>query len=128
MLVQQQPAVIDQAFYVVVEGFTPADLGITTATPTPAQLQALAPSVALSPAVTDLSVRPVGLLVEDPSLPPQPQRFTFVYQLVFASSAGFTTEVRPVTLTASIAAVSGSGLIELTLQPNPFVVDGAVSW
>ncbi len=128
MLVQQQPAVIDQAFYVVVEGFKPADLGITTPAPTPAQLQALAPSIALSPTVTGLSVRPSKLLVEDPSLPPQPQRFTFVYQLVFASSAGFTVEVRPVTLTASIAGVSSSGVIVLTLQPNPFEVDGPISW
>ncbi|HEY6289113.1 MAG TPA: hypothetical protein VIW48_06690, partial [Nitrospiraceae bacterium] len=128
MLVQKQPAVVDPAFYVVVEGFTPAELGITTATPTDAQLQALAPSIAISPGVTDMSVRASALKVEDPSLPNQPQRFSFFYQVIFASSAGFGVELGQVTLTATIAKVSSSAQIELIQQPNPYVVDGPISW
>lgn len=128
LLLLQQPAVVDPAFYVVVEGFKPSELGITTPTPTPAQLQALASAITLSPAVPGMSVRVSALKTEDPALPDQPQRFTFFYQLLFASSAGFVTEVETVTLTATIAGVSNSAPIVLTLQPNPYVLDGPISW
>src|SRR5258708_5469951 len=66
--------------------------------------------------------------VEDPLLPNQPQRFTFFYQIIFASSAGFGVELEQVTLTATIANVSSSAQIELIQQPNPYVVDGPISW
>ncbi len=44
MLQVSNPAVIDAAFYVTVDGFTPAELGITTTNPTPTQLQSWAPA------------------------------------------------------------------------------------
>jgi len=130
MLLQSQPnpAVIDAAFYVVVEGFTPAELGITTATPTDAQLQAFAPAIAIAPAVAGMSTHASALKTENPALPNQPQRFTFVYQVRFTNSSGFTAEVLPVMLTATKATVSSSAMITLITQPNPFVIDGAVSW
>ncbi|HTD36780.1 MAG TPA: LodA/GoxA family CTQ-dependent oxidase, partial [Candidatus Limnocylindrales bacterium] len=122
------PADVQAAFYVVVEGFTPSQLGITTANPNPAQLQAWAPAIAASPAVTDMSWKPTALLVEDPSLPNAPQRFTFVYDMTFASTNGFVAEILPVTLTATIQDVTRNGAIELIDQPNPYLVDGPTSW
>ena len=128
MLLTASPADVSAAFYVVVEGFTPNDLGITTATPTAAQLAAWAPSIAIVPAVTDMSVKCTGLLFEDAALPNTPQRFTFVYDMIFASTNGFTMELETVTLTATIKDVKRSGAIELIEQPNPYLIDGPISW
>jgi hypothetical protein len=131
LIVQQgAPATIQAAFYVIVEGFTPSELSITTSTPSDAQLQALAPSIAFDPVVTDLKARCTGMLLEDPSLPNTPQRFTFVYEVLFASVSGFTAELQTITLTATVPNqnVSGSGTIELIEQPNPYMIDGPVSW
>ncbi len=128
MLLTATPADVNAAFYVVVEGFTPNDLGITTAVPTPAQLQAWAPAIAMSPPVTDMTTKCTALLFEDATLPNTPQRFTFVYDVLFASTNGFTVELETVTLTAAIQDVKRSGAIELIEQPNPYLIDGPISW
>jgi L-Lysine epsilon oxidase N-terminal/L-lysine epsilon oxidase C-terminal domain len=128
LLQLSSPADVAAAFYVVVEGFTPSQLGITTATPSPSQLAAWAPTITASPSVTDMGWTPTSLLCEDPSLPNAPQRFTFVYDMTFASTNGFVAELQVVELTASIQDVERSGAIELVDQPNPYFVDGAVTW
>jgi len=128
MLQVSNPAVIDAAFYVTVDGFTPAELGITTTNPTPAQLQAWAPTFTESPTPTGFSIRPSALVAELPSLPAQPQRFTFVYQVVFANTNAFTAEDIPVALTAATHGTSGTAVIDLITQPNPYMVDGPISW
>ncbi len=128
MLQISNPAVVDAAFYVTVDGFTPADLGITTTNPSPTQLQAWAPTFTESPTPTGFTIRPSGLIAELPSLPAQPQRFTFVYQAVFTNTNGFTAEDIPVGLTATTHSTSGTAVIDLITQPNPFMVDGPISW
>src|SRR5262252_2123773 len=128
MLQVSNPAVVDAAFYVTVDGFTPTDLGITTTNPTSAQLQAWAPTFTESPAPTGFSIRPSALVAELPSLPAQPQRFTFVYQAVFTNTNAFTSEDIPVSLTATTHTTSGTAVIDLITQPNPYMVDGPVSW
>ena len=122
------PAVIDAAFYVTVDGFTPAQLGITSASPTPAQLQAWAPQITMSPSVSGMSIAPTEMKPELPSLPAEPQRFTFVYEVVFQNTSGFTAPVIPVTLTATELGSSGQATIELIQSPNPFMIDGRISW
>jgi len=128
MLQVSNPAVVDAAFYVTVDGFTPAELGITTTNPTAAQLQAWAPTFTESPTPTGFTIRPSALVAELPSLPAQPQRFTFVYQVVFTNTNAFTAEDIPVSLTATTHSTSGTAVIDLITQPNPFMVDGPVSW
>jgi hypothetical protein len=128
MLQLSNPAVIDAALYVTVDGFTPMELGITTVNPTPAQLQAWAPAFTESPTPTGMTIRPSALIAELPSLPAQPQRFTFVYQVVFTNTNAFTAEDIQVALTATTHATSGHAVIDLVTQPNPYMVDGPVSW
>jgi hypothetical protein len=53
-LIDASQQIVD-GFYVVVEGFAPSDLGITTPTPTQAQLQAWAPAVSFSPMPSQMS-------------------------------------------------------------------------
>ena len=128
MLQLSNPAVIDAALYVTVDGFTPADLGITTTNPTPTQLLMWAPSFTESPTPAGVTIRPSALVAELPSLPAQPQRFTFVYQVVFSNTNGFTAEDVQVALTATTHSVSGHAVIDLVTQPNPYMIDGPVSW
>jgi hypothetical protein len=136
LLHQSNPAVIEAAFYVVVDGFTPAQLGIT-----PASLIGVpnvSPAVTISPNISGMAVTPTGLIAEDPSLGGGIQRFTWVYRVTFSNSSGFPTSVgavTPVTLSASIARVSapivtasGSAMLQLIHEPNPYELDGSVSW
>ncbi|MEV5011929.1 S53 family peptidase [Streptomyces sp. NPDC055692] len=136
MLTVSSPAVINDAFYVTVDGFTPAQLGITSASPTTTQLEAWAPRFTTAPTVSGMSISPTGFKPELPSLPAQPQRFTFTYRVAFTDTTGFTANVLPVTLTASThgvigeaaVLVTGQAAIELIENSNPFMVDGPVSW
>ncbi len=128
MLKISAPAVIDAAFYVTVDGFTPAQLGITSASPTLAQLQTIAPAFAISPGVSGMSIQVSGFKPELPALPAQPQRFTFIYKVVFQDTSGFAAPQTFLTVTASTQGISGQAVIELIQSPNPFMIDGPVSW
>jgi hypothetical protein len=128
MLHVSTPAVVEAAFYVTVDGFTPAELGLTSASPTPAQLQAAAPVFTMSPNVSGMAIQVSGFKPELPSLPAQPQRFTFIYRVVFQDISGFTAPQLFVTLTAATHGTSAQAVIELIQSPNPFMIDGPVSW
>jgi hypothetical protein len=120
-------ATVNAAFYVVVEGFTASQLGVTAADL--AGAPTTKPTLISSPAVTGMTIgQPTALLAEDPSLPATPQRFTWVYPVSFANANGFTQPVLNVTLNATMSTVSGSGIIQLIQQPNPYEIDGQTSW
>jgi kumamolisin len=131
MLHIASPAVITAAFYVEVDGFRPSDLGITNADLS--GVPSVYPTVTAMPAVMGMTVgdptgKPTALLAQDSSLPPSPQRFTWVYPITFSDSSGFIPGGETVTLTAAIGGVSGSAPIQLVETANPYEVDGAVSW
>lgn len=129
----------ENSFYVVMDGFTPAELGITSATPT-------LPPAGLAPAVTfrradnstvaEMTATAQQLLYEVPTLPPGVrQRFTFKYAANIAGTAPFfqadgTTpiETQNITLQATQGAYTCRGTVRLTHQPNPFMLDGATPW
>jgi hypothetical protein len=99
------PGVLFNVFFVVVSGFTAADLGITQSdlSGTPGVVPAFTSSVA------GLAVTATALHAEDTSLPSTPQQFTWVCAADFDTSlSAFTgaTYSSPVwvTLTASISA------------------------
>jgi hypothetical protein len=133
------PAVIPNAFYVVVDGFRPADLGITPAALTgpPGVAPAFTATIGGTP-VAGMSVVATALLAEDNTtdsggnLLPTPQRFTWVCEASFASTDGFTASPLPVavTLQAALPAVSLSATasVELIAQSDPYELDGATSW
>ena len=124
---QGAPAVFDPALFVVVEGFTPAELGLTHSNlGSPPHV----PSIP-SPA-TGVSVSFSGPVIpEDPSLPGSPQRFTFPYKVAFQDSTtmfGFTGSTKTVTLhatlTAAGATVTSAADIQLIKNPNPYILHG----
>lgn len=143
-LVAGSPAVFSDAIYVIVEGIAPADLGITTATPSAAQLLLWAPNVTLwrsdGSQATAPAVNPRGLLLQDPTLPlNQPQRCTFDYSVDFTDVSPFSPGGTPselqilqlrahIYVTASDSTFLAEGEIELRQQPDPYMIDGATSW
>ncbi len=122
MLQVSVPAVIQSAFYVVVDGFSPYDLGFTAAT------MQHTPTLNPSPQVAGMTITPARLEFEYPSHLNRRQRLTWVYDISFANTSGFTSPLIVVTLQASLATVSSTGYLYLIQQPNPYEVDGEISW
>ncbi len=127
MLAQSAPAAFPNAFYIVVEGFTAADLGIGTAQP-------VQPVLSFSPnQPSGMQVHLVGPATQDGSL----LRFTFSYNVTFTDVTGFPNppaEITNITLTASVTGaitnwvVTSSTVVVLSSQSSPFMVPGPVSW
>ena len=127
------PAVIDPAAFVIVEGFTPGELGLNAGN--------LA-SPPHKPSIPD----PTGgvhfvfsgpVLPQDPTLPNSPQRFTFPFKAVFDNGDSTGSGVFnfgpssislavSASLTASGSTVNGAGSIILTKNPNPFILHGDI--
>ena len=81
MLVQANPFVVSPAFYVVVDGFTPAELGITAGdlSGAPGTVPAFNTSIALGGITIGA---PTQLVADDPALPAGvAQRFTWLYPI-----------------------------------------------
>ena len=142
-MLQQTPAgaVIDPAFWVVVDGYAPADLGITALTgdpqfpnaPTPQQLQAWAPTIAAAPPLpASVQFVPVAVGSDDPTLPASVQRFTFTYQAVFTDDTAFSglapQQQTSVTLTAKAGTSTAETTVVLADEPDPFMTNGQTSW
>jgi len=124
------PAHIDHTLYVVVEGFTPADLGITAA-----NLNAPPRIPAIPDPRAGVSFQFQGPVVpEDPTLPAIPQRFTFPFKIIFqdASMFNFSGLSDDMPISTSITSISGTNVtanavITLLKNPNPFILHGDIS-
>ncbi|MBN3036145.1 MAG: hypothetical protein JW861_11210 [Bacteroidales bacterium] len=122
MLAVASPAVIQNAFYVVLDGFSPQELGFTAAT------MQHTPALNIAPPVTGMTISPDRLEFEDPSHLNRRQRLTWVYDVRFTNTNGFTAEMITVTMQASMSTESGTGHLYLIKQPNPYEIDGETSW
>jgi galactose oxidase-like protein len=131
-------ATFENAFYVVLHGFIPSDLGIVTATPSQNQLAAYAPPVSVTDAsgglVSSVSahVRAMHLEVVGGALDVR-QRITFEYAIHFSDGTPFPTEgaipdMRTLTLSTTTRGYACAGQIVLTRKPNPHMLDGATHW
>ena len=125
------PAIVDAAFYVAVDGFRHTELNITAADL--AGTPSVAPSINFSPGLDKVSAHATALSAHGGGLVSGRQRFTWTFAMRFDDTSDFIQEIEPVTMTASITSttnvtVSGQGVITLTLQPDPYEIDGPVSW
>ena len=142
-MLKQAPgnAVVNPAFWVTVDGYTPADLGVTSLSgdprfpvpPTQAQLNAWAPAItAAPPQPATFQFHPVAVGSDDPSLPASVQRFTFAYEARFTSDSAFGGLMggmqSPVALTAKVGASTSLATILLVNEPDPFLGKSATSW
>lgn len=128
MLVQSSPFVISPAIYVVVDGFTPTELGVTAGDLSGAP--STVPAFSAAPGLSGINFgAPTQLVAQDPSLPANiVQRFTWKYDLTVNSDADFTAALVNVVLTASIGGVTATALFELRQEPNPYEIDGETHW
>lgn len=126
MLQQASPAEIDAAFYVVLDGYSPAELLITSAALS--GVPNVKPTLAMNPPVAEMTVEAVHLDVEDPVHLNRRQRLTWKYRITFTGTSGFVGEVQAVTLSASIKNLSSSAILYLIKQPNPYEIDGTIAW
>jgi hypothetical protein len=114
---------IPDAFRVIVDGFTAAELGLSGPTSTlnvPSPLPGSA-----------LQITCTGNASETGNYGGEIQRFTFFYSLDFDSADtafAFATDSQDVTLTATAGAVSDSALLTLIKQPDPFLLHGDPAW
>ena len=128
MLVQANPFDVSPAFYVIVDGFTPAELGITAGDLSGAP--GTVPAFSQAPATNGIAIgAPTQLVADDPSLPAGVvQRFTWRYPISITSDAAFTAPLVNVALTASIGGVTANAILELRQEPNPYEIDGQTVW
>jgi hypothetical protein len=113
------PAVIDNALFVVAEGYSRDKIG------------AAVPTVTC--ATAGITFVPNGAPVaQDPSLPSNAiQRFTFPFSVRFANSSMFTGSTQNVLVNANFSADGitqpASAVIQLLDTPNPHIQDGDVA-
>ena len=116
-------ATVNDAFRVVVDGFTAAQIGVTSP----------ASTLAVASPVTGMNVVCTGNSAATGGYGPQPQRFTFFYNLDFGTDTsdpafGFSGSTELLTLGVTVAGVSAAGQIELIKQPDPYILHGDPSW
>lgn len=126
MLSSSATAEINAAFYLALDGYAPSELGITPATPTDPPLYI--PTLISTPGTPHMTLTPTNLDFEDPVHLIRRQRITWTYKVSFNATTDFTAEVIPILLTATISGYSATATIYLTTQPNPYEIDGPVSW
>ena len=113
------------AFSVVVDGFTAAKVGATS----PSSMLGVSPT----PAVAGMTIVCTGNVAARGSYGAGPQRFTFSYNLEFGSNTSdpafsFAATSLMLTLTATVAGVSGQGQIELLKSADPYMLHGNPPW
>lgn len=125
--VQGSP-VVKGAFFLIVDGFTPNDLGITG----PTSLS-VAPVVTFNPS-TGL-VNPAvctSLESDDPLFGPEIQRFRFGYDVNFGSDdsafTSFMGDSETVTLSTTYQGLSASAQVQFIKQPDPYILQGPQTW
>lgn len=127
------PADFDNALYVMADDFTPAELGLSTYSPSAAQLAAAAPAIEIRRAddslVPGMTADPQNVLFKSTTIALNVlQRVTFVYRVRFQHSTAFTQVTEPVTATATKSTFTATGALTLLKQPNPYMVDGQTHW
>jgi L-lysine epsilon oxidase-like protein len=130
------PAKFSPAFYVVVEGFTPQELGFTS--PNPANLAAIAPVPTLlmpnaAPAGHAKGVVEAPPLLQSATLT-QRQRITFQYRMEFDGHQDFLDvnnmpiELQDLTLKATNSGLTATAPMRFINKPNPYMIDGQTTW
>lgn len=118
--------VVSSAFHVIVDGFTPTDLGITDASSLSA-----APVVTFSPSsgITN-PAKCTTLKSDDPDFGPEVQRFRFGYDLDFgADDTAFSGNSQIVTISSTFQGLPTiTAQLTLLKQPDPFITQGPDTW
>ena len=114
---------IQDAFRVVVDGFTAGELGLTGPGSTLASLPTVSPA-------TGLTIIPAGNFADNGDYGTEIQRFTFLYNIDFPDDSAFpvSNATTDVTLSVTVGSVPASALLTLIKQPDPFLLHGDPAW
>jgi murein tripeptide amidase MpaA len=112
-----------ESFYVIYDGFTPGSLGVPGATPSILFLDAIGGNT-----INSISGNITAVDLESPAALNTPQRVSFTVEVDFIDASAFTTETRDIYVQASLADLQDVALVTLVKQPNPYMVDGTISW
>ena len=128
MLQTANPAVIESALYITLDGFTPQEIGISGATPT--DPPTLKPTLNVNPAIAQMEIIAAHLDMEDPAHLIRRQRITWTYDVRFTGTSGFNfaSATQTVALSASLSGQSANASLLLIKQPNPYEIDGPTHW
>jgi hypothetical protein len=128
MLGGGSPATVQAAFYVVLDGFAPVELGVTAASLS--GVPNIQPALTLPVTLSQMQAACVSLDVQDASHLKRRQRLTWTYNVLFSGTNdfAFVGDMLAVPLSASISGVSCIATVYLLKQPNPYETDGATSW
>lgn len=116
-----------RAFYVIYDGFMPNELG-SPITPPDIAFKFDSAGGAVVPGMS-ATLRQIDY--EDPGRAPDlPQRITFTFDLHITNLTIFNsfTETRNVNLRAAHGSAITSATLHLIKQPNPYMMDGPISW
>ncbi|NTW55432.1 MAG: hypothetical protein HGB20_00105 [Chlorobiaceae bacterium] len=127
MLRSGSPAELDSVFFLVLDGYSPMELGITGSmlegTPP------VFPSVAFSPCLPQIAIDAMpGIAVEEPARLDRKQRITWKYRLFFSGTKGFAPKRQELEMSASLSRESATASLCLVSQPHPFKIDGQEAW
>ena len=112
---------VPEAFRLVVDGFTAAELGLTSS----------ADAIGVASPVVGMSIICTGNTAALSNYGAAVQRFTFHYLLDFGAddtAFTFTTPTLPITISATAGGVTAFADLELIKQPNPFILHGDPPW
>ena len=119
---------IQDAFRVVVDGFTASQLGLTGTGSTLPNLPAVSPGTG----ITITPSTPIANTSDNGDYGSEFQRFTFYYDINFADHTdpafNFLGATEDLTLSVTVGGASASALLTLIKQPDPFLLHGDPSW
>lgn len=114
----------DEAMYVVYDGFAPSSLGVPGTTPS---VVFRADTIG-GPVIPSMSATSTAVTLENPGAPSTPQRITFTFRIDFADTTAFTVETRDTFAQVTFAGIQDVAQMRLINQPNPYMVDGPITW
>ena len=113
----------DNAFYVIYDGFTPSALGVPGTEPSIRFLSSIGDAQ-----ISSISAINTDVDLENPGAFTTPQRVAFTFRVHFDDISAFTTEMRNIYVEATLNGITDVAPMHLINQPNPYMVDGPVSW
>jgi murein tripeptide amidase MpaA len=114
----------DEAIYVVYDGFAPNSLGVPGATPS---VVFRADTIG-GPVIPSMTATSTAVALENPGAPTTPQRITFTFRVEFANTSAFTVETRDIFAQVTFAGIQDVAQMRLINQPNPYMLDGPITW
>ncbi len=112
-----------ESFYVFYDGFTPASLGVPGASPDVKFVSSIGGST-----INTIDATLTGTDLENAGALNTPQRIMFTYQVDFQNQSAFNAETRDIFVQATFAGIQDVAVVHLIKQPNPYMLDGPVTW